>query len=205
MFFAPPDRTRSHHPKDQLHDERRNHHPDLTKLQGWRAMRAEADITEGRWDEERRQEMADFIPSLPWPAIHYKVFAAANHSIKEGWQFVGQHLVNPFEPPRLTYWLREAKSANAEVDYVTANANRIIPIEVKAGKSGAIKSLQQFALSKKATLCVRFDLNPPDIQHITHAVRIDSGSIPVSYTLMSLPLYMVAELPRILDEIRMGK
>ena len=54
MFFAPPDRTRSHHPKDQLRDERRNHHPDLTKLQGWRAMRAEADLPEGRWDEERR-------------------------------------------------------------------------------------------------------------------------------------------------------
>jgi hypothetical protein len=45
-----------------------------------------------KWDLERRQEMADFLPTLPWPAIHYKVFAAANHSIEEGWQFVAQHL-----------------------------------------------------------------------------------------------------------------
>jgi len=45
-----------------------------------------------KWDLERRQEMADFIPTLPWPAIHYKVFAAGNHSIEEGWQFLAQHL-----------------------------------------------------------------------------------------------------------------
>ncbi len=121
----------------------------------------------------------------------------------EGWN-IGPNLSNT-KPPCLTYWLREAKSANAEVDFVTANANQVIPIEVKAGKSGALKSLQQFALSKNAALCIRFDLNPPDIQHITHAARVESGSVPVSYTLLSLPLYMVEELPRILDEIRMGK
>ena len=52
MFFAPKDRTRSHRPR--AHDERRFHHPDLSKLQGWKAMQAEADIPEGRWDQERR-------------------------------------------------------------------------------------------------------------------------------------------------------
>jgi len=60
-------------------------------------------------------------------------------------------------------------------------------------------------LSKNAALCVRFDLNPPVIQHITHAARVGSGSIPISYTLLSLPLYMVEELPRILDALRMDK
>ena len=114
-------------------------------------------------------------------------------------------ILNPFEPPRLTYWLREAKSANAEVDYATANGNQVIPIEVKAGKSGALKSLQQFALNKNAALCVRFDLNPPDIGQITHAARVNGGSVPVPYTLLSLPLYLVEEISRILDEIRMQK
>ena len=113
--------------------------------------------------------------------------------------------MNPFEPPRLTYWLREGKSANAVVDFVTAAANQVIPIEVKAGKSGTLKSLQQFALNKNVPLCVRFDLNFPDIQQLTHAARIGSGSVPVSYTLLSLPLYMVEEVPRILDEIRMNQ
>ena len=50
-------RSRSHHPGDArrgqaLHD-RRAHHPDLTTLLGWLAMKAEADIFEGRWDEQR--------------------------------------------------------------------------------------------------------------------------------------------------------
>ena len=79
------------------------------------------------------------------------------------------------------------------------------PIEVKAGKSGTLKSLQQFVLSKNAALCVPFDLNPPNIGQITHTARMDRSSVPVTYTLLSLPLYLVEELPRILDEIRMGK
>ena len=54
MFFNPLERSRSHHPVDPAQDERRYHHPDLTKLQGWKSMKAEADLPEGRWDEERR-------------------------------------------------------------------------------------------------------------------------------------------------------
>ncbi|MEL6519027.1 MAG: agmatinase, partial [Pseudomonadota bacterium] len=54
MFFAPPDRTRSHNPADLRRWDRRYHHPDLTRLRGWKAMQAEADIPEGRWEEERK-------------------------------------------------------------------------------------------------------------------------------------------------------
>ena len=31
MFFGPPERSRSHHPRDLHHDETRQHHPDLTQ------------------------------------------------------------------------------------------------------------------------------------------------------------------------------
>lgn len=44
MFEQPRDRSRSHHPTDHRHDDRRQHHPDLTKLRGWKAMQAEADL-----------------------------------------------------------------------------------------------------------------------------------------------------------------
>ena len=37
----------------------------------------------------------------------------------------------------------------AEVDYVAAFDGRIVPIEVKAGASGALKSLHQFAAEKE--------------------------------------------------------
>ncbi|MEO1502601.1 MAG: agmatinase family protein [Pseudomonadota bacterium] len=35
-------------------NERRAHHPDLTKLQGWKSARAEADIPEGEWEKEKQ-------------------------------------------------------------------------------------------------------------------------------------------------------
>jgi len=76
--------------------------------------------------------------------------------------FTAQHLAYRFEglaPPALFYWLRESKTGNAEVDFVTSAGKTIVPIEVKAGKSGSIKSLQQFAIDKKSTLTCRFDLN----------------------------------------------
>ena len=149
--------------------------------------------------------MAANLSGLDWIALQALDGQALVNEGKLAEQFVGQHLINPFEPPRLTYWLREAKSANAEVDYVTTNGSQVIPIEVKAGKSGTLKSLQQFVLNKHVDLCIRFDLNPPNTLRITHSARVSEGSVPVSYNLLSLPLYLVEELPRLVNEIRMGK
>ncbi|MBI9083304.1 MAG: hypothetical protein JEZ11_06860 [Desulfobacterales bacterium] len=70
-------------------------------------------------------------------------------------------------PPEADLLLRESKSANAEVDFVVARGGRVTPIEVKSGKSGTLKSLQQFILNKPAPLAVRFDLNPPSIQNVS--------------------------------------
>ena len=53
MFCRPTDRARNHHPRDQQRREARAHHPDLTKLRGWKAMQAEGDIPGNRWGEER--------------------------------------------------------------------------------------------------------------------------------------------------------
>lgn len=146
--------------------------------------------------------MAAWLTGLDWIALQALDGQALVNEGKLAEQFVGQHLMNPFEPPRLAYWLREAKSANAEVDFVTASGNQVVPVEVKAGKSGALKSLQQFALNKHVPLCVRFDLNLPDIGQIIHSARVSGGSVSVSYKLLSLPMYLVEELPRILEEIR---
>jgi len=117
-------------------------------------------------------------------------------------QFIGQHLLNPHQAPQLTYWLREGKSSNAEVDYVISRGDLIVPIEVKAGKSGSLKSLQQFVYRKGLAIAVRFDLNPPSVQNVKNVMRTKEGNRDVEYTLMSLPLYLVEELPRILDGLR---
>ncbi len=54
MYWRPTDRTRSHHPADRARTGRRDHHPDLTRLQGWKAMQAEADLPETGAEADRR-------------------------------------------------------------------------------------------------------------------------------------------------------
>lgn len=116
-------------------------------------------------------------------------------------QFVGQHLLYrgpPYTEPRLHYWLREGKRDNAEVDYVIAQGSRIVPIEVKSGTSGTLKSLHEFMALRRLPCAVRMDLGPMSSQIVTHA---RSDGKPVRYQLLSVPLYMIGELPRLITEM----
>lgn len=55
-------------------------------------------------------------------------------------QFVGQQLLaNHFQP--LHYWARTKANSSAEVDFLIEKEGKIIPIEVKSGKSGKLRSL----------------------------------------------------------------
>ena len=40
------------------------------------------------------------------------------------------------------FWSRRSKSSSAEVDYIISKGDKIIPIEVKSGPAGKLKSLQ---------------------------------------------------------------
>lgn len=65
------------------------------------------------------------------------------------------HNTNPRQRAELFYWHREARSSNAEVDYVVQNGGEIIPIEVKSGSKGRMRSLQLFLSEKKLPLGIR--------------------------------------------------
>jgi predicted AAA+ superfamily ATPase len=54
-------------------------------------------------------------------------------------QFVAQQLLSYGIEPK--YWARTTPGANSEVDFVIQYNSKIIPIEVKVGKSGSLKSL----------------------------------------------------------------
>lgn len=72
--------------------------------------------------------------------------------------FTGLELIayqNYREKADLFYWHREAKSSNAEVDYVTTTAGKIVPIEVKSSSTGSMKSLKTFMETKKCDLAVK--------------------------------------------------
>jgi uncharacterized protein len=115
-------------------------------------------------------------------------------------QFIAQHLAfigKNNVSPVLTYWLREGRAGNAEIDFVAQLGQSIVPVEVKAGKSGSLRSLQQFVNQKQVRMGVRFDLNLPSYQHVSHALSHGGESVQVKFDLLSLPLYMIEELPRI--------
>lgn len=137
------------------------------------------------------------ICGLGWNSIS---IMAETQLVNEGAiaeQFIGQHLqdILSTSPNReLTYWLREGRATNAEVDYVVALNGRIIPIEVKAGASGSLKSLHQFAGEKSTPLAVRFDSGLPSKQTINTRIRKGEKNIDVDYELVSLPLYLVERL-----------
>lgn len=115
-------------------------------------------------------------------------------------QFIGQHLQAMLsdKPNReLNYWLREGKSCNAELDFVVAIGGEIVPIEVKSGATGALKSLHQFMGSKKARIAVRFDTQPPSMQQIDTLIMLNKQQQQIQYPLLSLPLYLVERMEEI--------
>lgn len=81
---------------------------------------------------------------------------------------------------KLNYWTRDKSTSSAEVDFIWPYREFLIPIEVKSGKAGKLRSLHQF------------------IDHAPHAyaVRIYSGKFGIvtaltqsgkSFKLMNLP------------------
>lgn len=107
-------------------------------------------------------------------------------------QFIGQHLLymHPcFQPPELYFWKREKPSSMAEVDFVISHRQMIIPIEVKAGKTGQLKSMWVFMDEKDTFMGVKFSSQLPSLHADEEGRRI-----------ISLPLYMVQQLPRLLTD-----
>ena len=56
-------------------------------------------------------------------------------------QFVAQELI-ACHAPEIFYWAREARGSHAEVDYLVVRNGRIVPVEVKSGAGGSLRSLR---------------------------------------------------------------
>lgn len=112
-------------------------------------------------------------------------------------QFVGQHLLyrqQMYRLPELHYWAREEPSANAEVHYVISVGPHVVPVEVKAGKTGTLRSLHQFMVTHDSPLAVRLNLDLPSITQAEG--RLPTGQ-EYSYPLLSLPIYMVEHVQQL--------
>ena len=101
-------------------------------------------------------------------------------------QFVAQELLNYqdcYTQPSLYYWVREAKNSSAEVDYVIPCCSKAIPIEVKSGKTGTLRSMHLYL--KKANL----------------SVGVKISLLPFDYTLpvISIPFYAIKKIPELIS------
>lgn len=116
-------------------------------------------------------------------------------------QFVGQELLASgpsYEAPSLHYWAREAKSATSEVDYLVAIGRQIVPVDVKAGTTGSLRSLHQFLAEKRSGLAIRFNADVPSL--LNDCRELTDGSV-IDYRLLSLPLYLARQTRRLATEV----
>ncbi len=93
----------------------------------------------------------------------------------------------------LYYWLRQAKNSQAEIDYIITNNNNIIPIEVKAGVQGGMKSLWIFMRDKKLNQAIRCSLeNFGEFDYIDNNANNEIRHVNIC------PLYAISMIKSIL-------
>lgn len=86
-------------------------------------------------------------------------------------------------------------STIAEVDYVIQQQMNIVPIEVKAGSSGHLKSLHVFMALKKLPVAIRINSDLPNVTQINTTTLLD---VTANYKLISLPFYLLGQMNRLL-------
>lgn len=113
-------------------------------------------------------------------------------------QLVGQSLLcnqEYFLQPALNYWMREKQGSSAEVDYIIQHDGNIVPIEVKAGSTGTLKSLHMLVALRELKLAVRINNDIPSVTNINTPTQIKKQA---KYQLVSLPFYLLEQLPRLI-------
>jgi predicted AAA+ superfamily ATPase len=92
----------------------------------------------------------------------------------------------------LHFWVREKKESTAEVDYLFQYDGLIIPIEVKSGKEGTLKSLHSYM----------------DIAPHNFAIRFYAGALNISdaitqkgkqYKILNLPYFLGSQIEKYFD------
>ncbi|UCH92487.1 MAG: ATP-binding protein [Candidatus Aminicenantes bacterium] len=95
---------------------------------------------------------------------------------------VGQEMLAYSMPDwksELYYWHREARTSNAEVDYLIQEGDTIIPVEVKSGSTGTLRSLRLFLESH---------------QRSPYGIRFSVGNFSIDNGIHNYPLYAVVKL-----------
>lgn len=97
----------------------------------------------------------------------------------------------------LHYWQRFG-GRPGEIDFVVQIGMRVVPVELKAGAAGAMKSLHLFMREKGLDVALRIDTNPPSLQDVDVMTTLGD---PVKYQLLNLPGYMVFRAGELVDGV----
>lgn len=90
------------------------------------------------------------------------------------------------------FWVREKLQSNAEVDLIYAYKTKAIPIEIKSGTTGSLKSLHQFIESTDHPYAIRMYAGPFKIE-----TTVTPNKKP--YILMNMPYYLTTMLPEYIE------
>ena len=92
----------------------------------------------------------------------------------------------------LAFWVREKNTSSAEVDYLFRYKEKLVPVEVKSGTVGRLRSLSLF-----------MDMAPHDIALRFSAATISESTLQTpegkAVRLLSLPYYLVSQIEKYLE------
>jgi len=105
-------------------------------------------------------------------------------------QFVGQellHRMGAYEDSGLFYWHRTQRSSQAEVDYLCEANSKAVPVEVKSGTTGHLRSMHQYLLAYPA---------------VSGGIKCSTEPFKQSGTIINVPLYAASRIPEFAGAIQ---
>ena len=95
---------------------------------------------------------------------------------------------------KLHFWVREKTDASAEVDYIYPYRGQLIPVEVKSGSIGKLRSLHQYMDQSPHKIAVRVWQG----SYLTEKLKTIDGK---EFTLLNLPFYLAHRIEKELDKV----
>lgn len=128
----------------------------------------------------------------------FEVFSARD--ISSAWKGISAELVTGQEllaydysvSGKRKFWARDEKNASAEIDFLHPFKGKLIPIEVKSGEKGRLKSLHLFMETVNHSTAIRVWNGKYTVEEIV----LPSGK---KYKLISLPFYLLSIIDNVLE------
>ncbi len=107
---------------------------------------------------------------------------------------VGQELLSfqSLSLQKLHFWVRYKRQSDAEVDFIYPYRGKLIPIEVKSGAKGHLKSLQVFVDRSPLHFAIRFYAGSRELD----TLKTSNGK---PFYLLSLPYFLASRLEIYID------